>query len=368
MKITQIELIPIYSTREMGRTGPSDPEQAVSHHLIVRLKTDAGITGLGEMSDVNFRLTPESVSGLHRRLESLLVGQNPFDLTAIYVAWEGQTWEHQVVCGLDIALHDIIGTALDIPLYQLFGGKYRERIPFAYPLAPCKLEADVEANLKRIERLLDQGHSTIRYYFGADLTLDERFLSKLREQWHLQVEINALDASGRFDVQTAIDVIQRFTRFKPNLVESPISGRHEAAVEDFIAVQNAVKVPLSEHVADQSVAVRLARHQAVQVFNLGIGYSGITACRKLFGLAEIFGIKTVMGSTVELSIGTAARAHLAAAVQNLDFPCYLAGPLVYQEQVVHQPVRYEEGHIIVPEGPGLGLQLNEQRLQEQRLW
>ena len=368
MKITAVELIPIYSAREMGRTGPSDPEPAVSHHLIVRLKTDAGITGLGEMSDVDFRLTPESVSHLHSRLEALLVGQSPFDLTAIYVDWEQQTWEHQVVCGLDIALHDIIGRALDIPLYQLFGGKYRPRIPFAYPLAPCKIEADVKANLKRIERLLDQGHSTVRYYFGVDLMLDERFLSQLRARWGDQVELNALDASGRFDVQTAIDVLQRFIRFKPNLVESPIQGRHQADVEDFIAVQNVVKVPLSEHVTAPSIAVRLARHQAVGVFNLGIGYSGITACRKLFGLAEIFGIKTVMGSTVELSIGTAARAHLAAAVPNLDFPCYLAGPLVYQEQIVHQPVCYEAGYITVPEGPGLGLQLNEQRLQTQRLW
>lgn len=368
MKITDIELTAIYSTREMGRTSPSDPEKAVSNHVIVRLQTDVGITGLGEMSDVNFSLTPETINALHNRLVPLLVGKSPFDLTAIQVALEQQEWELQVVGGIDIALHDAIGKALDVPVYQLFGGKYRDRIAFAYPLAPCQTEADVEANLQRVESLLDRGHSTIRYYFGADLTQDERFLTELRNRWGDGVEINALDASGRFDVETAIDVIKRFTPFKPNLVESPVQGRHNAPVEDFIAVRDAVEMPISEHVSDASVAVRLARHEAVDVFNVGVGYAGMTACRKMFALCEIFGIKALSGSTVELSIGTAARAHLIAAVPNVDFPCYPAGPQVYQEQVVKERVRYEAGHIIVPDGPGLGMELDEERLKAQRLW
>ena len=241
MQITSIELIPIYSTREMGRTCPSDSEKSISHHIIVRLQTDADITGLGEMSDVDFDLTPEAVNGLAIRLEPLLVGRSPLGLTAIQVDLEQQEWEHQVLAGIDIALHDAIGKALNVPVYQLFGGKYRERIPFAYPLAPCQIEADIESNLQRIEKLQDQGHPTIRYYFGADLTLDERFLSELRRRWGNGVEINALDASGRFDVETAINVIGRFAAFDPNLVESPVKGRQNAPVEDFIAVKQAVR-------------------------------------------------------------------------------------------------------------------------------
>ena len=368
MKITNVELIPVYSTREMGRTCPSDSEKAISHHVIVRLQTNADITGLGEMSDVNFVPTPEAVNALAARLEPLLLGRSPFDLTAIQVDLGQQEWEHQVLPGIDIALHDAIGKALDVPVYQLFGGKYRERIPFAYPLAPCQIEADVEANLQRIEKLQDQGHPTIRYYFGADLALDERFLSELRQRWGDGVEINALDASGRFDVESAIDIIGRFAAFEPNLVESPIKGRQNAPIEDFIAVKQAVDVPISEHASEAHVAVRLAQHEAVDVFNLGVGYSGMTACQKVFGLAELFGIKTLLGSTVELSIGTAARAHVAAAMPNLDFPCYPSGPLVYYEQIVRDKVHYEEGHIIVPEGPGLGVEIDEEQLAAQRLY
>lgn len=367
MKITGLELIPIFSTREMGRSCPADPEKAVSHHVIVFLHTDAGIRGLGEMSDINFSPAPRVVAALRARLEAVLVGKSPFARTAIRAALEQQEWEHQVICGVDIALHDALGKALDVPLYQLFGGKYRERIPFAYPLAPCRDEADVEANLARIERLQDRGHPIIRYYFGRNLEQDERFLTRLRKRWGGKVEINALDASGRFDVETAIEVIARFAPFEPQLVESPLEGRHHAPVEDFAALREAVAVPISEHVAEEQVAVRFARHGAVDVFNAGIGYAGLSSCIKVFGLAEMFAIKVLLGSTVELSIGTAARAHLVAAMPNVDFPCYPAGPLVYQEQIVRQKVAYEAGHIVVPEGPGLGMEIDEERLRAQRL-
>ena len=368
MKITELELIPIYSTREMGRTGPADPDPSISHHVIVRLHTDTGIVGLGEMSDVDWDLSPPSLGQLEAKLAAVLLGRTPFDLTAIQVALGQHQWDHQVVCGVDIALHDALAKALDVPLHQLFGGKVRDRIPFCYPLARCSNMADVDANLERVRHRLDQGHTAFRYYFGADLDLDEQFLTALRQRWGNTVLLNALDASGLFEVEDAISAIQRLAPFQPNLVEAPVRGRHDAPSEDFIAVRHAVEVPIGEHIASLDIAARLARHDAVDVFNLGIGYDGIAPCLKGFGLAEAFGIKTLHGSTVELSIGTAARAHLMASMPNLTFPCYPAGPLVYQERIVQEPVRYQEGHIIVPDGPGLGMELDEERLAAQRLW
>jgi muconate cycloisomerase len=368
MRIVGVELTPVRATREMGRSGPADQEKAASRHVICELRTDAGITGLGEMSDVGWELSPEKLERLKARLVPLLVGRSPFDLTSIQVSLGRQEWEHQVVCGIDIALHDAACRALGVPLYQLFGGRCRTRVPFAYPLAPCRSAADVEANLRRVERLLDSGHATVRYYFGADLEMDERFLGALRRRWEDGVRIAALDASGRFDAAAAIAAIRRLAPLGPGLIESPVRGRHRAAVEEFERVREAVDVPVGEHVPDGDTGVRLARNRSVDVFNLGVGNAGLTACRRLFGLAELFDIDALLGSTVELSIGTAARAHLAAALPDLALPCYLAGPLVYQEQVVAEKVRYEAGRIVVPEGPGLGVVLDRERLAALRLW
>jgi muconate cycloisomerase len=93
---------------------------------------------------------------------------------------------------------------------------------------------------------------------------------------------------------------------------------------------------------------------------------GIYQARKAFALAEAAGIGCLIGTTQELSIGTAAQAHLAAAMPNPTHPCDPTGPLLYMEDVVREPVRYEQGHLIVPQGIGLRVALDENKLTELR--
>ena len=166
--------------------------------------------------------------------------------------------------------------------------------------------------------------------------------------------LTALDASGRFSPAGAIAALKRLAPFAPDIFESPVRGRHLAPVEDFLAVKAEIDVPISEHTADEASALRLARAGAVDVFNTGLGYAGIEPCRRTFAMARQFGLGTLMGSTVEMSIGTAARVHAAAATANLDLGCYMAGPLVYGEDVTVEPVRYERGAGAGARRPGAG--------------
>jgi L-alanine-DL-glutamate epimerase-like enolase superfamily enzyme len=368
MQITDVELIPVFATREMGRSGPADPEKSISHHVIVQFHTDSAHIGLGEMSDVPWEISRDGLAQLRQRILQSLKGRDLLNLGPLVTDLEKEDWQHQVLCGIEIALHDLAGKNFGVPVSHILGGRFRDHIPFAYPLAPCCNAADQEANLGRIERLLDQGHNTIRYYFGADLDVDESFLTELRRRWDDQVQINALDASGRFSVEQAIEVMRRFAPFAPNFVESPIKGRHHAPIADFLTVKRETSTPISEHIADDETGVNLAASAAIDIFNTGLGYSGFHQCRRMFTLARLFNIKALMGSTVEMSIGTAARAHMAASVPYLDYPCYMAGPLVYQEQIVKERIIYKEGHIAIPNGPGLGVELDDQHLTNQRLW
>lgn len=365
MQITGVELVAVQTVREMGQRKPADAEKARSNHVVVRLHTAAGIVGLGEMSDVNWSVAPAALAALRERLEAVLVGRDICELTALQMDLGREAWAHQVLCGIDIALYDALARSLDVPLHQLFGGKVRERVPFAYPLAPCRDAADRRANLDRVERLQEAGHRALRYYFGQALDEDELFLREMRRRWGDAVELVALDASGRFAVAEAVAAVQRFAEFAPGLYESPVRGRHDAPVEDFLAVAAQSPAPIGEHITDFAVAARL--QEAVDVFNTGLGYAGIAACRKVLAVAEVCGNAALMGSTVEMSIGTAARVHLAAATPHLAFPCYMAGPLVYDEDVVGEPVQYCEGHIVIPEGPGLGVELDGARMKKIQL-
>lgn len=367
MKITSLDLVRVYTTREMGNTNPSDPVGATSYHVVVKLYTDTSITGIGEMSDIDFARDKRFVTKLQSRLEERLAGQDASAVVSIMSGLKSEQWEHQVLCGIETALYDAVGKVLDVPMYQLLGGKIRDKIRFSYPLSSAKVAADVDANLNRIEHRLAQGHDCFRYYFGANLDLDEEFLAEMRRRWGDDVEINALDASGRFTVEEAIVAIDRLVPYKANVVESPVKGRHNAPVEDFLAVKETVDIPIGEHVSSFDVAARLAAHNAIDVWNIGAGYSGISDCVKTFATAEVFGAKTLHGSTVEMSIGTAARVHIMAAVPNLDLPCYPSGPLVYHEDVVRERVQYENGYVVVPDGPGLGVEIDEANLNAQRL-
>jgi len=364
MRITELELTPVRTHREMGRRSPSDTERAVSEHVVVQLHTDADIIGLGEMSDVNWEVTRSSSDDLRRRLEPVVVGS---DLSQ----WESPMpklietaeWEHQVLCGIDIAIHDAVARHQGQSVAELLGGAKRERVPFAYPLAPAQTAADVEANLARVARRMDEGHNGFRYYFGVDLDLDDHFLETARARWGASLRLVALDASGRFTPEEAIAAIERLAGYEPDVFESPVRGRHNAPVEDFLRVKEATGAAFSEHITDAEVATRLGEGGAVDVFNTGLGYSGVEACRQTFAVAEKLGLRALMGSTVEMSIGTAARLQVAASVKNLDLGAYMAGPLVYDEDVAVERVRYEEGHLVLPSGPGIGVELDHEALR-----
>jgi muconate cycloisomerase len=334
--------------------------------VVVQLHTDAGVTGLGEMSDVNWEPDDASVRALADTLEPLLLGRDLMARGPLMEDLARHDWEHQVLCGVDIAVHDAVARALQVPLHELLGGAFRHRLPFAYPLAPCRDDADVQANLGRVERRMGEGHPGFRYYFGMNLDCDEAFLESARHRWGDGLRLVALDASGRFEPADAVSALRRLATFGPQVFESPVRGRHDAPVEDFLAVRAEIDIPISEHTADEAVALRLARGGAIDVFNTGLGYAGIEPCRRTFGLARQFGLRALMGSTVEMSIGTAARAHVAAATANLDLGCYMAGPLVYAQDIAVESVRYEEGHIVVPAGPGLGVELDPQKLESLR--
>ena len=157
LKITALELTPVRTHREMGRRAPSDPEPAESRHVVVQLHTDAGVTGLGEMSDVPWELNAASTARLQAALEPLLDGADAGRRGPLLEELSRRPWEHQVVCGIDMAVHDAVARKLGVSLAALLGGAFRDRVPFAYPLAPCRDEADVAANLDRIERRLGQG-------------------------------------------------------------------------------------------------------------------------------------------------------------------------------------------------------------------
>ena len=121
--------------------------------------------------------------------------------------------------------------------------------------------------------------------------------------------------------------------------------------------------PISEHCSSEEQAIAFAQGQAVDILNIAVNARGIRRARNLFATAEALGLKTLIGTTQELSIGTSAQAHLGASVANLEYPGDAAGAQLYIDDVVVNRAQYENGHLLVPKGPGLGMELDEEKLE-----
>jgi muconate cycloisomerase len=358
MKINRVELIPVHTPRETG---------LVTQHVIVRLYTDTDIVGLGEMSDLNHapHYMPR-LDDLKDTLERILVGRDPRQLVnlqeALMRAYPQGGKASLVRCAVDIALHDLLGKAWGVPVYDLLGGKVRDRLRVCYPIFRHRSKAEVAENIRRVGDRLAQGHDMIRLYVGGDLDADELFLRTLREKHGDQVVLKSIDMSRLLRPKTAIQAIERLKPYGYILAESPCP-----TLGGLAEVRARVDVPISEHVRSLEWAFQAAKARAVDIFNVSLSsMGGIYQASKVFAVAEAAGIGCLIGTTQELSIGTAAQAHLGAAMANLTHPCDPTGPLLYQQDVVRERVRYEGGHLVVPDGVGLGVEVDEEVLAELR--
>ena len=174
MKITAIETTPVYVTRlraygEVARTalGPA----GVSEHGIVQVHTDEGLSGLGELSSVFARRGPLLCRDVEERLAPVLIGQDPLAITAALRAMESRLPDGQLaIAGVEMALWDLAGKALGVPVYTLLGGKTRDRIPLSYSVPHGEPEQMAEYALECAR----EGFRTVKVKTGQGMETDVR--------------------------------------------------------------------------------------------------------------------------------------------------------------------------------------------------
>jgi len=356
LKITSVKLTPVAVKRRTG---------FLSRHVVVELRTDAGLTGLGEMSDFgHLPLYMPDLRDLEKSLNRLLVGRDPLQLNALEALLLEMFPEEMFMydmsavirCGIDVALHDLAGKRLGVPVAQLLGGAVRDRLRVCYPIFRHRSKTEVEHNVANVGARLKEGFDLIRLYAGLDLDADEAFLSGVRAKFGKKVKIKSLDFSNLVPWRRAVEATRRLAPYGVELIESPAPKND---LEGMLEVRRRVDLPVSEHCNSFFQARLMLEKSCVDIFNIcTVFIGGIGPARQLHTLAETFGVHCLIGTTQELSIGTAAQAHLGASFPRLDHPGDPVGPRLYAQDVVKRRVDYVAGHLVVPEGPGLGMELD----------
>ena len=358
MKITAIETTPVFVPRlpafgAVPRTalGPS----AVSEHGIVQVHTDEGLTGLGELSSVFARRGPLLCRDVDERLAPALVGRDPLELTRALRAMETRLPDGQLaIAGVEMALWDLAGKALGVPVYTLLGGRVRDRIPLSYSVPHGEPEEMAQYALDRAR----EGFRTVKVKTGQGMETDVEAVRQVREAvgaaHRVRVDANMAMRSAK----EAIRFVERIMDHDPEMLEQPMPAHDLHAMAE---VRASVSIPV---MADESVghprdAMEVIRREAADVLNVYVTESGgIQNAARIFTLAEQAGLGCMIGSMPELGIGTAAQIHLGLAMPNLDFDSDTCGSLYQSEDLLATPLRFESGFAFAPEGPGLGVELD----------
>ncbi|MEZ4862460.1 MAG: enolase C-terminal domain-like protein [Caldilineaceae bacterium] len=363
MNIQHVQLFPIATPRQTG---------IANQHVIVKLETDDGYVGWGEMSDLSHvPMYQFDLAELARMLNELLRGKDARNLVKLeddlirFFPDEGHLYSRSglVRQGIDLALHDLIARYEGVPVYDLLGGKLRDRMRVCYPIFRMRSVAEVEPNLQRVVDKLQQGFDLIRVYVGTNLEADLQFLGKFAARFGGQVEIKSLDFSNLLDWRRALMATERYQEVVDfMLVESPAPRNDINGLAEF---RRRCRRPVSEHVLHIHHGWQLLANGCVDILNVSpYLLGGLRASLRLVALAEAARTSVLIGTTQELNLGTAAVAHLAAAARVLDYPGDSTGPHLYTQDVVKQPLRYEQSHLLVPTTPGMGVEIDEAKLLE----
>ncbi|MEP7357018.1 MAG: enolase C-terminal domain-like protein [Anaerolineales bacterium] len=358
MNIHHLKLYPLSIARDTGAT---------NLHILVRVETDDGQTGWGEMSDLShLPLAQFDVPGLERLLNDYLRGRDVGNLLAIEEAmlraYPEESYKYSrsgsVRQGVELALLDVAGKAAGVPVHDLFGGRLRDRFRVCFPIFAMRSTEQVQPNLERVQAKLEEGFDLIRVYVGANSAADELFLSQFAERFAGRVAIKSLDFSNALDWRRAWRATERMAELVDfTLVESVAPAHDFAGLAEY---RRRSRWPVSEHVYHLYHGWQLLAGGCVDILNVSpYLLGGVRASLKLVALAEAARASVLIGTTQELSLGTAAIAHLGAAARVLDYPSDSTGPRLYTQDITQQPIRYEAGHLLVPSGPGLGISVDE---------
>jgi L-alanine-DL-glutamate epimerase-like enolase superfamily enzyme len=338
---------------------------AVSYFVVIRLETSDGAFGYGEISDAPLHQWP-GLAEIRGFLERRLLGSDASRLEVLTRPERpaldrrlDETAFDLLSAGIDSALYDLRGRRLGVPAHDLVGGLVNQSIPLSWVIYIDTLEA-LEAE---VAQRMAEGFEHFKLKVGIDPDLDVERVRLVREAAGDRAIVK-LDANSAWSVEEAVTVLRRMERWHPDGVETPIPYRDVAGKAE---VRRRTGVPILEHVNDVPFAVELLRHEAVDVMNVAtVGAGGIWRARRILGLAEGAGIACLLGSTLELGIGTAAQLHLAAGSPALTWPSDLVGPQVYERDVIREKIEPVEGSLRVPTGPGLGVEVDPVALRELR--
>ena len=369
MKITSLEsiLVDLPTIRAHKLARQTVMQQTL---VVLRLQTDTGLEGIGEATTIGGlsygEESPESIkSALDTYISPIVVGLDPSNVNAIVAEIERHVVGNRLAkSALETALLDVLGKALGVPVHQLLGGRQADAMECIWGLA----SGDTGKDIEEAERVLSQKlHRGFKIKVGSravenDIEHVSRIAKAVAGRGTLRV-----DANQAWDELMATRAISALEAVGVCLIEQPLPKTNlEGMVR--LSTRFDVAIMADEAVATAQDAFAFAKHHGADVVALKIAKAGgLLPTKSVAAIAQAAGLALYGGTMLEGTIGTIASLHAFASLpQNFPFGTELFGPLLLKDDIVQQRPNYSNFVIAVPDKPGLGVDIDEDKLAHYR--
>ena len=381
IKSVETLLVQLPTRREHKWTGLTEP---IGRYVLVKIRDDEGRVGWGEapaLKDwggefgryfgespvitravIDTYLAPAIVgmelgnfAELHARMDAIIKGY-PYAKAAI-----------------EFAVYDATGRWLGVPVHTLLGGKCRDRIPVTHSIGLIPIEeAEREA-----AQVAAEGIRTIKIKVGIDPVRDVEIVGRVRNAVGKDVAI-CVDANEGYETPgAAIMVVRQMEKYGLKYVEQPVSG-----IEGLAAVARAIDQPV---MADESAwnahdVIQIVAQKAAQIVSIYTTKpGGLYKAMETAAVCRAAGIICNVNGSVETGVGNLANIHLAAAAPAVTLSCVVPvstpaearngriGGIYYADDLIVEPMKLVDGAVEVPRGPGMGIEIDEAKVERYRV-
>lgn len=357
------------------------PHFGGAYFVFLKLVTGCGLEGFGEAYSVPFH--PKVVAAMIEDVgERYVLGADPFKIEPLWrlIYSSGYTQRPDssmmgVLSAFEMACWDIVGKAVDKPVYELLGGQVHERLrsyTYLYPQEGDQTDVyrDPDLAAERAAEYVEQGFTAVKFdpvgpYSAFDprqLSLEaldraETFVKKIREAVGSRADL-LFGTHGQMTTSGAIRLAKRLEKYDPLWLEEPVPPEN---VGEMARVAGATTIPIAtgERLATKYEFARLLQQQAASILQMNLGrVGGILEAKKIAGMAEAHYAQIAPHLYCGPIVG-AANIQIAACSPNFLIQESIQRWGGFHAEILKSPIRWEEGYIIPPTGPGLGVELDE---------
>ncbi len=361
--------------------GNPRPTHGGRYFVFVKLTTDDGVSGIGEAYVPTFG--PHAVARMIEELvDRHVVGREPFHIEAIWRDAYGRGYSQRpdvtlvgALSGVEIALWDLVGKAVGKPVYELLGGRVRERLrSYTYLYAEDGDATDVyrdpELAATRAAEYADLGFTALKFDpVGAYSTRDprqpslealartERYVRLVREAVGDRCDL-LLGTHGQLTPSGAIRLVRKLERYDPLWFEEPVPPE---SPEELARVARATAIPIAagERLTTKHEFARVLATGAASILQPNLGRAGgILEAKKIATLAEVHYAQIAPHLYCGPVVG-AANIQLATCTPNFLILEGIQRWDGFHAEILKGPIRWEDGYVIPPDTPGIGVELDE---------